>query len=246
MTRKNPFYRVTLLLTLLVMATLACNLTAGGGNGGNDADDEVVDTNDGGGQDTTPPTVQIFTPTEGQQVLVDSPVEVRVGAQHPIGVQRIQMKVDDRIVSSKSLLDNPTSVEVLLSWTPDQRGSYTLEVQAFHGATGSDAITVTLQVFPEGSILANPASGQPETVSDTASTCSGRVLISNLNSRSGPATTFSKMGTFSVGETVTVIGRNNASEWYKVRRENSNEVWVNNNDDWLETQGNCSNLPVAE
>jgi hypothetical protein len=240
--------RVWFVIVVLLLAGFACNLTQS-----SDEEDATPvissEVEEGTPQNTTPPTVQILTPQDGQQVIVGTPVDVRVNAQHEgVGIQRIQMKIDDRIVSSKSLLDNPRNVDVLLSWTPDQRGSYMLEVQAFQGSVGSEPVAVTLQVFPEGSILSNPAEGQPQQATPNPVTCNVRVLISNLNLRSGPGTSFNKLGSFDTGESVTVIGRNNddrSREWYKIRRSSGTEAWVINNSDWLETSGNCESVPTV-
>lgn len=238
--------KIWLFVLLLLSSALACNLTRGGDDNNNDAgNSETISDTLSVQENTTPPTVQIVSPADGQQVIVDTAVDVRVNATHDVGVQRIQMSVDGNTVSSKSLLENPTNVEVLLAWTPDRRGSFTLEVQAFHGSTGSQPAQIVLQVFPEGSILSNPIGGQAPTAQSASGTCNGRILISNLNSRSGAGTNFTKLGKFDVGETVLIIGRDAAREWYEIRRDDGQEVWVINNSDWLETSGDCSNVPTT-
>lgn len=241
---------VFLLIGLLLAASLACNLSRGNDN----QDDDPfanVDTAQVNPADAVPPTVTVFTPQDGQQVLVGGSVDVQMQATHPVGVTRIQMRVveEDRIVSSKSLLDDPTSIDVLLVWKPEREGSFTLEIQAFRGGAASDVKTVTLQVFPEGSILSNPASGQQTAVPLAGGTnCTARIVIGDLNIRSGPGTGNSSQGKFDLGETVSVLGRNTdsgGSEWYKVRRESGTQGWVINNSEWLETQGSCTNLPTV-
>ncbi|MCI0710056.1 MAG: Ig-like domain-containing protein [Chloroflexi bacterium] len=238
--------KIWLLLIFLLGSVLACNLTTGGDdNSDNTGSSETANDTLNVQENTTPPTIQIVSPADEQQVIVDTAVDVRVNATHEVGVQRIQMSVDGNTVSSKSLLENPTDVEVLLSWTPDQRGSFTLEVQAFHGSTGSQPAQIVLQVFPEGSILSNPIGGQAPTAASASGTCTGRILISNLNSRSGAGTNFTKLGKFDVGENVLIIGRDAATEWYEIRRDNGEEVWVINNSDWLETSGDCASVPTT-
>lgn len=238
--------KIWLFVVLLLISALACNLTTGGDDNGDDTRNSGSSNNTTSVQEnTTPPTIQILSPADGQQVLVDTAVDVRVNATHEGGVQRIQMSVDGNTVSSKSLLENPTSVDVLLAWTPDRRGSFTLEVQAFHGSTGSQPAQITLQVFPEGSILSNPIGGQEPTADSASGTCTGRILISNLNSRSGAGTNFTKLGKFDVGENVLIIGRDAATEWYEIRRDGGEEVWVINNSEWFETSGDCGSLPTT-
>lgn len=251
MAKSSVFFKSPLWLVIIVLISgaMACNLARS--SEVSTKDPLLGDTGTGGGDNsdnTTPPTVQIFTPQDGQQVFANNTVDVRVNAQHPTGVQRIQMKVDDRIVSSKSLLDNPTNVDVLLTWTPDRSGSFTLQVQAFTGSVGSNEITVTLQVFPEGAILSNPAGGQPVQETPSSGVCNARIVISNLNMRSGPGTSFAKQGSFDTGETVSVVGRNTDSqnrEWFKIRRSDSSQAWVINNTEWVELSGSCSSLPTV-
>ena len=238
--------KIWLFVILILSSALACNLTRGRDENNDDTvSNETANDTLSVQENTTPPTIQIISPADGQQVIVDTPVDVQVNATHDVGVQRIQMSVDGNTVSSKSLLENPTSVDVLLSWTPDRRGSFTLEVQAFHGSTGSETAQIILQVFPEGSILSNPIGGQAPTAQSASGTCTGRIMISNLNSRSGAGTNFTKLGKFDVGETVLIIGRDAAREWYEIRRDDGDEVWVINNNDWLETSGDCSNIPTT-
>lgn len=239
-----------LVIGSLIVTSLACNLSRGGDESTPDpfANSDTSQLNPA---DTTPPTITLFTPSDGQQVVVGTSVDVQINATHPVGVTRIQMRVveENRIVSSKSLLDDPTSIDVLLVWKPEREGSFTLEVQAFRGGVGSEAQLVTLQVFPEGSILSNPASGQQTAVPVSSGTnCSARIVISDLNMRAGPGTNYDKVGKFDLGETVSVEGINtdgSGSQWFKIKRANGSEAWVINNAQWLETQGTCTNLPTV-
>jgi hypothetical protein len=99
----------------------------------------------------------------------------------------------------------------------------------------------------EGAIANNPASGQPDQPTPQAGTCTARVLIGNLNMRSGPGENFDKLGTFSLNEPLTASGRNTDTQsrtWLKIRRASGTEGWVVNNAQWLETQGDCNSLPT--
>lgn len=241
-----------LVIGLLIIASLACNLSRG--DDSNKDDDPFANSNNTvqtNPDDGVPPTVTVFTPQDGQQVLVGTSVDVQINAQHPVGITRLQMRIveEDRIVSSKSLLDDPTSIDVLLVWKPERQGSFTLEIQAFRAGTASEAHAVTLQVFPEGSILSNPASGQQTAIPIASGTnCSVRIVIGDLNMRSGPGTNNSALGKFNLGETASVEGQNTDSSgsiWLKVKRESGTQGWVIDNSQWLEKQGTCTSLPTV-
>jgi hypothetical protein len=195
-----------------------------------------------------PPVVQVIEPGDGQQVAVGQSVDVRVRAEHPIGVTRIQLSVDGRIASSKSLPPNSTGVDVLLGWLPDRTGNFSLEVLAFYNTLASQPATVNLQVLTEGAIASNPASGQSDQVTPVAGTCSARVVISQLNMRQGPGESFARIRAFDLNEQLAVTGRNTderGQEWLKIRRVDGQEGWVIRRSEWLETQGDCNNLPTV-
>jgi uncharacterized protein YgiM (DUF1202 family) len=48
-----------------------------------------------------------------------------------------------------------------------------------------------------------------------------------------------------VGETATVIGRNADTTWYKVQRINAQQVWVINNAQWMQIEGDCTGVAVV-
>jgi uncharacterized protein YgiM (DUF1202 family) len=125
--------------------------------------------------------------------------------------------------------------QAILSWEPERTGTYSVEVVAFNGSSASAPASILLEVSGSASSSGGAASG-----------CTGRALVSQLNFRSGPGTTASRLGQFDVGESVTVVGRNAAGSWYKVQRANAQQVWVINNAQWFEVAGSCDNLPVME
>ncbi|MBI5929404.1 MAG: SH3 domain-containing protein [Chloroflexi bacterium] len=196
----------------------------------------------------TPPTIQVTQPQNGQQVTVGQRVDVIVHAEHPVTVSRIQMSVNGRISSSKSLPPNSTIADVVLGWLPDRTGTYTLEVVAYYRDVASQIATVNLEVLEEGAIANNPASGQADQPTPQVGTCNARVMIGNLNFRKGPGENFDKLGSFNLNEPLSASGRNVDSQnrtWLKIRRANGQEGWVVSEPQWLETQGDCNSLPVV-
>lgn len=197
----------------------------------------------------TPPIILVSQPQNGQQVTLGQRVDVIVHVEHPVTVGRIQMSVNGSIKSSKSLPPDSPVADAVLVWLPDRTGTFTLEVIAYYREFASQTATISLEVLAEGAIANNPASGQAAQPTPQVGTCTARVLIGNLNMRSGPGENFDKLGTFNLNEPLSASGRNVDSQnrtWLKVRRVNSQEGWViSSNLDWLETQGDCSILPIV-
>jgi len=227
-------------LVTLVLGALACNLT-------------VADSQSGGinpsptpafSAEGDPPTVSILAPSNDQQVQVGTDVEILVQASDPQGVTRLQLNVGNRTSSTKSFPEASSNAEALLRWRPDRTGRFELSVIAFRGTIPSAPALLTLQVLRPDQALSNPASGQPSAAVAEAGECVGRVLIGNLNKRAGPATTFDKLGSFSLSEQVTILAQNAEATWWYVRQLNGEEAWVINDPQWLEVTGTCQGLPV--
>jgi len=232
-------------LLAFMLIAVACNVIA--------QDPEPIPASDTTGAvdvDTgAPPTIQIVTPQSGQQVRVNTPVEIQVLARDARGVTRLQLSNSGQNlnISTKSFPEAATESEALLGWTPDREGTFELSVIAYRGAVPSDPATITLQVVGANDAMSNPVTGQVAAASNNGSTtCNARVLIGNLRMREGPGTGFTNLGNFDLNEQLTVIGQNSDGSWVKIRRTNSNESWVINNSEWIELTGACSALNVVE
>lgn len=230
-------WRGGLAILMCALAALACNLTF--------QEDETIGTTQtqvasvGGA-----PSVQIVSPSNGQQVRVDDDVEIIVSATDAVGVNRLQLTVSGRTSSTKSFPEPATTAEAILRWRPDRTGTFELSVIAFRGRVFSEPVTLSLQVLRRDDALQNPASGQQQVTNATSGSCNGRILINNLRQRGGPGTNFDNLGNFDLNEQVTVIGQNADNTWLNARRLGGSEVWVINNPEWIEISGACSGLPV--
>lgn len=231
--------RRALAVLALVLGLSACNLSFGttedpaprpttGGEG-----DPAAQVAAGGA-----PTVRIVSPVDGQQVPAHQRVDITVATDST--ATSFLLNVNGRVASSKALpAEQSGPTEAILSWTPGQEGTYTLEVIAAYGDLTSAPASVTLNV--SGTAPAPNAGG-------ATGECTGRVLVGKLNFRDGPSTRATKLGQFEIGETVRIIGRNADTTWYRVERAaNAQQVWTINNSQWLQTQGVCgTSLPVVE
>ncbi len=218
------------LLAALSGALLACSLSL---NSGDKTTNATPGTGGGGSSPGRAPTVQILDPASGAVVPANQRVDITV--ETDTQADRFQLNVGGRVAGTKSLPPDQTGpTKAILSWVPDREGIYSLEVVAFNGSAVSAPAALLLEV-----------SGTAGPGTSTGAGCTGRVLVSQLNFRDGPGTAMTQLGQFDVGETVTVVGRNADSSWYKVQRFNAQQVWVISNAQWIQVEGQCSALPVV-
>lgn len=94
------------------------------------------------------PTITILSPADGANFAVDSLVSVRVRATDRIGVTRVQLRVNNSVVST-ALSDSITGdaeLERTLDYTPRTTGPIELEVVASRGSITSEPATITINV----------------------------------------------------------------------------------------------------
>lgn len=230
-TPAHSIRRLLLAGLMLGGALLACTLNFG---------DDPAGTGDApapGSGDVatgTAPNVRITDPADGATVPANRRIDLTVETDTP--ATRFQLTVGGQVASSKVLpADQSGPTSAILSWTPRREGDYDLQVTAYNGALAGPPAAILLRV-------SGTASGDGE----SGTTCTGRALVSQLNYRDGPGTGYTRLGQFQTGETATVLGRNNDDTWLKVQRMNMQEVWVINNPQWYQTEGQCGTLPLVE
>lgn len=213
----------------LLLAALACSLAFG------QEDPAITGSGDDDAGSRTTPVIRILEPANGQQVPPDQPVDIHVASDSM--ATSFLINVNGRVASSKALPAGQAGpTEAILAWTPDQTGTYNLEIVAFNGSNASAPVTLTLDV---NAAAVNAGAGP------TGAGCTGRVLVTQLNYRDGPSTNATRLGKFSVGEIVTVVGRNANATWYQVLRADAQRVWVINNQQWMQIEGTCQDLPAT-
>ena len=232
MTRSTPTScRLLLSVLLLAGALLACTLSWGQDEGGTPEPPGGI----GPGADSgTAPTVRILEPASGARVPRNQRVDVTVETGST--ATSFLLSIGGRVAGTKALPPGQSGpTKAILSWLPDRDGTYSLEVIAFNGSAASAPAAMILEV--SGTASAASPSG--------VAGCVGRVLVSQLNYRSAPSMDQTRLGQFDVGETVTVVGRSGDTGWYRVQRINAEQVWVINNAQWMQIEGQCETLPVA-
>lgn len=226
--------RAAVMLLLLSAALTGCSLSFN--TDSESPSDPGTNASGGGGADVgIPPVARISEPSSGTVIAANERLDLTV--QTDTTATRFQLNVSGQVASTKALpSDQSGPTSAILSWTPQHQGTYTLEIIAYNGLVPGPAARIDI-------VVSGTASGGQ---TSTATGCTGRALVSQLNFRSGPGTGNSIQGQFQTGETVTVIGRNSDGSWIKVQRINAQQVWVINNAQWFQTEGQCDNLPVTD
>ncbi len=210
----------------LAGAMLACTLSFGGDRPGSGGDD--------GGASGPAPTVRVIQPASGTRIAANQPLDITVATDST--ATSFLMTVGGRVATTKALPPGQSGpTQAILTWTPEREGTYTVEIIAFNGGSASQPAALIVEVT-------GAAGG---TSPGAGAGCTGRVVVQSLNFRSAPGTQASRLGQFDLGETVTVTGRNADASWWQVRRINGQHVWVINNAQWLQVEGQCANLPIT-
>lgn len=77
------------------------------------------------------------------------------------------------------------------------------------------------------------------------SSATATVVIASLNVRSGPGTTYAKVGSAQKGEVLTVVGQNGNCAWLKIITPKKLEGWVSGAAKYVTLSAKCSTIPAA-
>jgi hypothetical protein len=241
-------YRATVwVIAMLVLATLACNLTQD--DGSNDSTQLV--------NNTTPPSIRILNaPTSA---TVNQPINVEVEATANSGsVTRVEMLVNGLPVTQQSGTGQST-LRTTLSWTPLRQGEIRIAVVAYAGVTASPPQTLNLRVTATPS--QNPGdSGGGNGGVDTNLTPSApnqgpcrAQMTTSLRLRSEPSTAGGAatiIRVFNIGTEAPIIARLPDNSWFQVQDPVTGQqgwVFYNNNDgQYFTLIGRCVGIPVAQ
>ncbi|HVO43919.1 MAG TPA: SH3 domain-containing protein, partial [Aggregatilineales bacterium] len=137
-----------------------------------------------------------------------------------------------------------TDAQALLMFRPTSVGPVTLEVVAYRNRLSSPPVTISVDVVGSVADLKNPNSLNPTSGIAAGPICAIKTLVSNLNLRGGPGTNYTSLARLSVAEDLTVIGRNDDSTWFQVKRDSNNMVgWVSAS--FTTPNDGCASAPVV-
>lgn len=237
--QRHSLYAGIGLLMLLLLASLACNLTKKQSGGGNQI------------TSSTPPTVSIINPPSN--ATVNQAITIEVESIDPLGqgVTNVELRVNGRPVDSKASpeLNGTTPFHVNLSWTPPRAGSLTVSVVAWRRNVPSAEESFTLLVGTTAIPTSTPGTGSNTSVTPSAPNqgpCRARVDTQGLRFRSVPDTSSSDtiLDSFALNEEPLILGRLADNSWYQVQDTTSPQVgWVSAG--YVTVLGVCTNVPVV-
>lgn len=216
---------ITLVLVLMLLATLGCSLTSG------DAEPTALIP-------AGKPIVTIRQPAALAAFRVGDTVTVQAEATDPngTGVTRVELRVNNVVVDSQTsqVPQGESNLSVLLDYiaaVPSPQ--VVLAVRAYRGNSAvSDDATVTISVGTSTGTTSNTAtpfgSGSSTGGSSTSGgntgaqpapynpQCRARVDVTTLNMRRGPSTDYDILSRLSVGNEVPLVGRLSDNSWWEV------------------------------
>ena len=167
-------------------------------------------------------------------------------AADSIGVNRVQLFVDDQIVRtvSSESLQGDLSLPAVLNYTPQRGdiGSITLKALAYRGRVVSapDVISVVVRESP-AQVRATPVQqGNIPFIPDDG-VCRALVNV-GLNFRLGPSTGYQIITVLASGTLAAVTGRNSEHSWWRLNVDNQ-VGWVSG--DFTTEYGDCSTVAVV-
>ena len=195
---------------------------------------------------TGPPTIQIGSPNEGAEYVIGEEILVSVLAADSIGVNRVQLFVDNQIVRtvSSESLEGDLAMQAILNYVPQRAdlGMVHLRVVAYRGAVVSEPDEITVVVRESHSqVVATPIQQSNVPFIPNDGVCRALVNV-GLNFRTGPSTGFEIITVLSSGTLAPITGRNSAHSWWRLNVDNR-VGWVSG--DFTTEYGDCSRAPVV-
>ena len=226
-----------MLVCCLCLGAVGCNLPQ---RGGQSSRAEPTASPSG------PPSIRIASPDEGAEYVIGDEILVSVAAQDSIGVNRVQLFVDNQIVrtGSSESLQGDLELQAILNYVPQRAdiGSITLRAVAYRGADVSppDEITVVVRET-QSQVVSTPAQRGNVPFIPNDGLCRALVNV-GLNFRTGPSTGFQIITVLATGALAPITGRNSEHSWWRLNVDNQ-VGWVSG--DFTTEYGDCSRVPVV-
>ena len=195
---------------------------------------------------TGPPTIQIASPNEGAEYVIGEEILVSVLAGDSIGVNRVQLFVDNQIVRtvSSESLQGDLAMQAILNYVPQRAdlGVVNLRAVAYRGSVVSEPDEITVVVRESRSqVVATPIQQSNVPFIPNDGVCRALVNV-GLNFRTGPSTGFEIITVLSSGTLAPITGRNSEHSWWRLNVDNR-VGWVSG--DFTTEYGDCSRVPVV-
>ncbi len=193
-----------------------------------------------------PPKIHIESPATGDEFAVGEEILVSVVASDSIGVNRVQLFVDNQIVRtvSSESLQGELSMLAILNYVPQasDQGTIMLRVLAYRGTAVSAPDEISVLVRESlADIVATPANpGNIPFIPDD-NVCRALVNV-GLNFRTGPSTAYNIITVLGSGTLAPIAGRNDANTWWQLNVD-GRIGWVSG--DFTTEYGDCTGIGIV-
>lgn len=224
-------------MVVFVMLLAACNLQ---GRRTESSPERATDPPSG------PPAIQIASPSSGDEFVIGEEILVSVLASDSIGVNRVQLFVDNQIVRtvSSESLQGDLALQAILNYTPQRRdlGTITLRAVAYRSAVVSepDEIDVVVRESPAQVVATPVQQGNIPFIPDDG-VCRALVNV-GLNFRRGPSTGYQIITVLATGTLAPITGRNSEHNWWRLTVAGQ-AGWVSG--DYTTEYGDCGGIAVV-
>lgn len=219
--------RFILCITILPLLA-ACNLDA-------ESNNSRVTPTPTTQANTGKPTVQILSPQNGEEFVVNTPILMSVQVTDTIGVTSVRLSANGtnvRTVGSEAPTGE-TNKQVLLDYTPRSAGEIVLSVTAVRGVGGNSVVSdpaeirvVVRQTSAQVTATPQPQPGPTQPVINPNDPTCRALVMTALRLRRGPSTNFDVIRTLAAGELLPVVARLNDNSWWQLRDTNGTLGWV--------------------
>jgi len=192
------------------------------------------------------PEVEIRSPADKSEVVLNQVVQLFVAAVDKEGVTRIELRADNLLVdtSASPEAQGSKSLNTLLNWTPNTEGPHVLQVVAYRATLRGNPKSITLTVRGSAAQVTQPAGSAIPAAQLTASPttdvfCKVAAKVDGLNFRTGPGVNFDVIATLRLGVPYSVTGRDSTASWYQIS-VNGQVGWVSAQ--FTTSSGICTNV----
>lgn len=184
---------------------------------------------------TGKPTVQILSPQNGEEFVVNTPILMSVQVTDTVGVTSVRLSANGtnvRTVGSESPTGE-TNKQVLLDYTPRSAGEIVLSVTAVRGVGGNSVVSdpaeirvVVRQTSAQVTATPQPQPGPTQPVINPNDPTCRALVMTALRLRRGPSTNFDVIRTLAAGELLPVVAKLADNSWWQLRDTNGALGWV--------------------
>lgn len=186
-------------------------------------------------------TVTIQSKTGKIMAAAWAPDGSQLATGSTVGAIELWQPADGRLLDARG--GHTGQIDTLL-WSTDGTTLFSgakdgsIHVWAVKPVSATGGISSTTSVSPTAQAPATPPAA-------AASNVQAIVQVDTLNIRSGPGTTYTKLGSLKLNDRVPVVGQLNACVWLLVQTPNNGQAWIAGSAQFVTLTAACDSIPAA-